>query len=232
MQTAEFAANDVQTNHLAWVICHLAGQYGDVRFNLEINGPGQDVFRQLKDIRLQIALGQIDEPLDTEGWLKASLKKATWYVYTRDDSVFSGGGAYNSLTNGKVKEQWLNQLRSLYSQEELIVRSDDLLDEFKTLRQEDGTIKASGRNNDDRVMAAALAAEAYYKHIRTGMIAEKRTFLAEQARQVADTDGNGQLKADETTLYDDFIPRFLERKRTEAQQARVEALRRSVMRQR
>lgn len=225
VQVAEFAANDVQTSHLAWVMCHLAGEYGEVIFNLEINGPGNEVHRQIKDLRMQIAMDSMAAPKDADEWLKKALEKTRWYIYRRDDSVMAGGGSYNSVTSSKTKPVWLNCMRDLYSSEQFIVRSVDLLDEMRTLRQEGDSIKASGRNSDDRVMAGALATDAYWKHLRPSLIAQNRTFLREMARQQ-----NYELVEPSPDVYNTLIPRYFARRQAEQRQALIDGLRERVLR--
>ena len=231
VQVAEFVSNNVQPNHLAWVICHLAGEYtgstgADMMFNLEINGPGNEVARQLKDLKFQILndAPSMREPSDTEGWLKKALEKTRWYIYRREDGIMGAGGSYHSKTTSSTKVVWLNCMRDLYSMEQLVIRSPLLLDEMRTLKQDGDDIRASGRNNDDRVMSAALAVDAYWQHVRRGMLANGRTFLAEKAREK--TDG---LHEPEQTIYTTMIPRYLQRRRQEMRANQIEAMRQRII---
>jgi len=51
--------------------------------------------------------------------------------------------------------------------------SMELIDEMKTVVRDQGSIEATGRNKDDRVIAAALAAAAYAEQVAPRLIAAK-----------------------------------------------------------
>jgi hypothetical protein len=80
-QVAEYASPLVRTDQFAWVIAMLMGWYGcgdnEVRYILEINGPGSAVFNELKSLRRQVEnvhrKGEMDEPKtdnDMDDWEK------------------------------------------------------------------------------------------------------------------------------------------------------------------
>jgi hypothetical protein len=229
VQVAEFASNEVQPNHLAWVMCHLCGEYGGkngtILLNLEINGPGNDVYRNMRDLKLQLALQTIKAPDDNDDWLLNALTKTRWYIYTRDDNISaSGGGSYNSKTTRTLKVVWYNCYRDMYSTEQLIIRSLPLLDEMRTLRQDGDEIRASGRNHDDLCMGTALAVDAYWQHIRRGMIANNRTYASEMASQV-----DNKIVPPEPTIYNTLVPNFMNQRRREIHQAAFENLKNSIV---
>ena len=66
----------------------------------------------------------------------------------------------------------------------------DTIEEMKTLVRNNGSIEASGRNKDDRVIASALAAAAFAEQVQPRLIAQKIT------RQVS-------------RIQDDFTPEQL-----------------------
>jgi hypothetical protein len=51
----------------------------------------------------------------------------------------------------------------------------DTIEEMKTMIREGGSIQASGRNKDDRVIACALACAAFAEQIQPRLIAQKIT---------------------------------------------------------
>ena len=55
------------------------------------------------------------------------------------------------------------------------VYSLDLIEEMKTIVRDGGSIEASGRNKDDRVIAAALAAAAYAEQVQPRLIQQRVT---------------------------------------------------------
>jgi hypothetical protein len=50
-QVAEFATSELNTYQFAWVIAHLAGAYKNSTLNLEVNGPGQAVINELRNLK-------------------------------------------------------------------------------------------------------------------------------------------------------------------------------------
>jgi hypothetical protein len=51
----------------------------------------------------------------------------------------------------------------------------DTIEEMKTMVRDGGSIEASGRNKDDRVIATALAAAAFAEQVQPRLIAQKIT---------------------------------------------------------
>jgi len=54
-QVAAFATSELNTYQFAWIIAHLAGAYKNSTLNLEINGPGQAVINELRNLKRQAA---------------------------------------------------------------------------------------------------------------------------------------------------------------------------------
>jgi hypothetical protein len=52
-QVAEFCTSELNTFQFAWVIAYLAGAYRNSTLNLEVNGPGQAVINELKNLKRQ-----------------------------------------------------------------------------------------------------------------------------------------------------------------------------------
>ena len=50
-QVAEFATSEMNTYQFAWVIAHLAGAYKNSTLNLEVNGPGQAVINEIRNLK-------------------------------------------------------------------------------------------------------------------------------------------------------------------------------------
>ena len=170
-QVAEFATSELNTYQFAWVIAHIAGAYKNSTLNLEVNGPGQAVLNELKNLRRQAsALG---------GQAGASLLNVlgsmSSYIWRRNDNM---GGISNSvgwLTTSTSKERMLSYMKDNFERGLMHVYSMDLLEEMKTIVREDGSIQASGRNKDDRVIASALAVAAYEEQVKPRLIAQRIT---------------------------------------------------------
>lgn len=178
IQVAEYATEKPETRQVAWVLAHVAMAYRDCMINLEINGPGPQVMAEMKSLKDQIQYKQIKEtPSGLQ--LAGALDQARWFLYHRPEQV-SAGYVYNWTTNQKTKPILMNEFRDLWSTDRILARSIPLMDEMITLVQSGAKIAASGRNKDDRVMAAALAAHAWTKWIRGLMMQDNRTFEIEQ----------------------------------------------------
>lgn len=170
-QVAEFATSEMNTYQFAWVIAHLAGAYKNSTLNLEVNGPGQAVINELKNLKRQAssmggAMGR--DLMNVYGSMQN-------YIWRRNDTM---GGISNSigwLTTAATKERMLSYMKDYFERNMMDVYSMDLLDEMKTIVRDGSSIMATGRNKDDRVMATALAAAAFAEQLQPRLIAQKIT---------------------------------------------------------
>lgn len=211
VQVAEWGTSLPETRQVAWVLAHLAGSYRDVMINLEISGPGIQVMNEMKHLRQQMTLAQVRPELPAGFDPRGALDQARWFIYHRPESPGSGYIS-NWRTNFDNKQDMMNGLRDAYNTEGLIVRSVLLLEEMMTLVQNGSSIQASGRNKDDRPIAAALARYAWQQWVRPSMMEEGRTYAKEQARETVEI-GMG------TNVVGGIIPQFF----AEAAKARTEA---------
>ena len=112
-QVAEFATSEMNTYQFAWVIAHLAGAYKNSTLNLEVNGPGQAVINELKNLkRLASSYGGTmgRDLMDVFGSMSN-------YIWRRNDSL---GGMSNSigwLTTSSSKERMLNYMKDYFERE-------------------------------------------------------------------------------------------------------------------
>ncbi len=170
-QVAEFATSEMNTYQFAWVIAHLAGAYKNSTLNLEVNGPGQAVINELRNLKRQASA--IGGAMGHD--LMNVLGSMSNYIWRRNDTL---GGLSNSigwLTTSSSKERMLSYMKDYFERGMMDVFSVDLIDEMKTIIRENAAIHASGRNKDDRVMAAALATAAYAEQVQPRLIAQKIT---------------------------------------------------------
>ena len=80
----------MNTYQFAWVIAHLAGAYKNSTLNLEVNGPGQAVINELRNLKRQAAaLGG-----KTGHQLMDVLGSMSNYIWRRNDTM---GGLSNSI---------------------------------------------------------------------------------------------------------------------------------------
>jgi len=168
-QVAVFATSEMNVFQFAWVIAHLAGAYKNSTLNLEINGPGQAVLNELKNLRRQAAAmaGNVGKQLmDVYGSMSN-------YIWRRNDNMSGLSGSIGWATTQATKERMLTYTKDLFERGMLDVYDMDTLEEMKTITREGSSIQASGRNKDDRVIALALASAAYAEQVQPRLIASK-----------------------------------------------------------
>ena len=185
-QVAEYAWPLTTTRHLAWVIAALLGWYGgsprsEARYILELNGPGTATFNEIRNLKFQIEnAAQMRHDAEQRGLLDV-FKNVRTYIYTRPDSM---GAGYNWhwLTTTRLKITLLEQLRDIASNGKLRIRSLETIEEMRSITRKDDSIGAEGSKKDDRVIALALANYYWSSKIRNGLITQRRTRAAEEAR--------------------------------------------------
>jgi hypothetical protein len=178
-QVAEFATSELNTYQFAWVIAHLAGAYKNSTLNLEVNGPGQAVINELRNLkRLASSMGG-----STGKDLMDVLGSMSNYIWRRNDTL---GGLSNSigyLTTSNSKERMLQYMKDYFERGMMKILSMDTLEEMKGIVRENGFLGAPGRGKDDRVIASALAAVAYAEQIQPRLIASKITRAVSEAQE-------------------------------------------------
>jgi hypothetical protein len=178
-QVAEFATSELNTYQFAWVIAHLAGAYKNSTLNLEVNGPGQAVINELRNLkRLATSMGGA-----TGRDLMDVLGSMTNYIWRRNDTL---GGLSNSigyLTTSNSKERMLQYMKDYFERGMMGILSMDTLEEMKGIVREGGFLGAPGRGKDDRVIASALAAVAYAEQIQPRLIAHKLSRHVSEAQE-------------------------------------------------
>ena len=183
-QVAEFATSEMNTYQFAWVIAHIAGAYKNSTLNLEVNGPGQAVIAELKNLRRQATAtsGAIGKDLrDVLGSMQN-------YIWRKLDTM---GGISNSIgfmTTHQTKERMMNYMKDFFERGMMNVLSMDCLEEMKTIVREDGFLGAPGRNKDDRVIASALAVVAWAEQVQPRLITNYIT----REKQKADAQASDQ----------------------------------------
>lgn len=178
-QVAEFATSELNTYQFAWVIAHLAGAYKNSTLNLEVNGPGQAVINEIRNLkRMAVSMGG-----PVGHGLMDVLGSMQNYIWRRNDTL---GGISNSigyLTTASTKERMLNYMKDYFEREMMGIYSMDLLEEMKGIVRDNGFLGAPGRGKDDRVIATALASVAFAEQIQPRLIAAKITREVNKAQQ-------------------------------------------------
>jgi hypothetical protein len=182
-QVAEFATSELNTFQFAWVICYLAGAYGNSLLNLEVNGPGQAVINEMRNLRRQA----MSLPPSEARHLNDVLGNMQHYLWRRNDS-FGISNSIGWVTTHSSKERMLNYLKDYFERGMLKVYSEECIDEMKGIVRDGGTIAATGRSKDDRVIASALATAAFAEQLQPRLIANRVT----KDKKESKTDENEQ----------------------------------------
>ena len=170
-QVATFATSEMNTYQFAWVIAHLAGAYKNSTLNLEVNGPGQAVINELRNLKRQAtslggAMGA--ELMNVYGSMQN-------YIWRRNDTLGGPSNSIGWLTTAATKERMLTYMKDYFERNMMNVFDIETIDEMKTIIRDGGSIEASGRNKDDRVIASALACAAFAEQVQPRLIAQKIT---------------------------------------------------------
>ena len=208
-QVAEYCTTECTTYAFAWTVAHIAGGYATTLLGaemntlviLEINGPGKAVWDEFQ--RLQQTAGSSTIGGTNPGLLEV-VQNIKNYLYRRTDSL-SGNFAYHFKTTQELKESIMNKLRDAHERGIFQIRSEELLNEMKTVTNDDGVIGAgSSKQKDDRVMGAALGVHAWQDSFLPELY-ERQWTKAEHFKQVQMHRNNGNVFQ---THLSDWLSRF------------------------
>jgi len=168
VQVAEYCSTQPSTYQCAWVLAHLAGYYGITYLMpiLEMNGPGQAVFDELEKVRRMAS--EIRPHEDVNG-IRNILANMRHYFYRRLDNPGGGEMLYQWKTTMDLKTRAMNQMKNGIELGRMIPRSVPLLEEMQRIVNDGGSIGGEGRSKDDRVMAGALAYQAWNTWVQPRM---------------------------------------------------------------
>jgi hypothetical protein len=165
VQVAEYCSTSPSTYQCAWVLAHLAGYYG-VNYLMpimEINGPGQAVFDELEKVR---KMASEIRPHDANYNIRNILQNMRHYFYRRMDNPGGGEMLYQWKTTEDLKRRAMNMYKNGIELGRAVPRSVQLLEEMRRIINDAGWIGAEGNAKDDRVMAAALAYQAWNQWVQ------------------------------------------------------------------
>ena len=194
-QVAEYASPLVTTRHLAWVLSSILGWYGngdnEVRYIMELNGPGNAVFNGLKDLQVYLRQGHQMREVQEKG-LTDIFRNVRTYIYNRPNSMGAGHN-FHWVTNQARKVMIMERLRDFTSNATLHIRSQEVIKEMNTVSRDGDSIEAPGNEKDDRVFALALAVHYWEERVKPMLMAQKRTRQAEDARKLTSVKDQVQL---------------------------------------
>ena len=179
-QVAEFASSELNTYQFAWIICYFAGAYRNSTLNLEVNGPGQAVLNEMSNLKRQAA--SLPEKYGTG--LFAVLANMQHYLWRRNDSMGGWSNSIGWMTTAATKERMMSYFKDYFERGMMAVRSQELIDEMKSIVRDGSSIAAYGRNKDDRVMATALGCAAYAEQVQPRLMQMRVTRKSVQAQEL------------------------------------------------
>lgn len=183
-QVGEYASATIQPHQFAWLLWTLVGYYGSrgspVTMICELNGPGEEVWRQYSSTRQIVQTGYLRAAAKEKG-ISDIFTNARNYIYSRSDSM-SAGHNYQFKTQLQQKIQIMEACRNYLHNGVLSVYSMPAIEEMRTITRDGDKIGAEGSNRDDRTFALALGVRAWDERIRRGLITGNRTRAAERAK--------------------------------------------------
>lgn len=195
-QVAEFTSTSTLTHQLAYLLWALVGWYGSmpgsqVLVIIEINGPGESVWREYNLTRAIVQNGYL-RPAAREKGLTDIFQNARNYVYQRSDSMHPGHNLHWKTTH-QLKVAIMERLRDFTHNGGIILNSVDSLEEMKAITRDGDNIGGEGSSRDDRTMSLAMMVRGWEEKLRRALIAQNRTKEADVARRRMNTIDQMQL---------------------------------------
>jgi hypothetical protein len=131
---------------------------------IELNGPGEAVFNQLNDLRTQTAQMAASASGDID--LRNVFTAMRSFLYKRADSIGCQGYAREWRMSGNNKPPLLSGFKDSFELNRHVLNSLPLLEEMRHIVIDGGSIGAMSGHKDDRVIAAALAHEAWRRWVQ------------------------------------------------------------------
>jgi hypothetical protein len=159
-QVAEYGDHQVGLQPYAWIIAHLAWTYAGLYqgFVLELTGLGSGVLQELRRFRDYGWGTTTTEAMQT-------LAQLGEYLWRRPDAL-GASAAWHWKMTPEFRGWLLARLKDQLLNGRCLVRSTELLEQIARLRQEGSRIVPEGRQpSDHRVLAAALAVEAWARQV-------------------------------------------------------------------
>jgi hypothetical protein len=224
-QVAEFTSPLIEPHHFAWLLLSLVSYYAsqpqnDVLMICELNGPGEEVWRNYKQTGVIIRSGYLHYAAKQSGLGNVSGNISN-YFYTRSDSMHFGN-SYQFKTNQQLKVQMMEGLRNNFHNNVILIRSGAAIEEMKTIVREGDKIGAAQKSGrDDMNFALALANRGWEERKRPTLIRQNRTREADKIRR------SGTI-IDRVALFNsNMIQDFLKGKEAMRRQARIASMQRS-----
>ena len=161
-QVAEFADNFCDTKAYTWIMLSMIGMY-HAPYILEVQGPGQAILDNMDMCRRWIKQNTVTQNMTIYDYAE---QYRTEYLYKRADT-FGSPGARHWVTSGAAKERLMFSFQTMVNNEEILIRSGDLVKELGTFQQDGNTLSAIDGKHDDRIIASALVNQYWNESFRS-----------------------------------------------------------------
>ena len=176
-QVAEYAWPLIDSQQLAWVMAALeawyAGERSEVYRILEINGPGEATFRELRSLKQKIQFDYYSGGSNDRVLINIQ-RNVRDYFYQRTDSLHVGH-SMQWVTNQQRKIAIMERLRDHTHTGVLRIRSHETINEMCDVTRDGDSIGAGNHDHDDRPLALALACRQWEEGPRRKMMQARRT---------------------------------------------------------
>ncbi len=172
-QVAEYASATTNTQKFAWVVASLAAWYRNVDLIMEIDGPGEAVWKEYNDLPNLLRSPYMRQSAGERGLLDV-FNNVRSYIFARPDSM-SGAGNNWQWKTGNRKEAIMESTKSLADAGNIIIKSDALIEEMRTMARDGASIESPSGKKDDRVLATAFVVRCWEDSVRRGLLAKNYT---------------------------------------------------------
>lgn len=172
-QVAEFASPIVNTSQFAWVLASLAAWYKNVAMIIEIDGPGEAVWKEYESLPRLVRSSYMRASAEERGLVDV-FNNVRNYIFQRPDAMTGRGNNWQWKT-GNRKEAIMEKLRSFVQTGQIIIKSMDTIEEMRTVARNGASIEAPSHKHDDRTVALAIAIRAWEDEVKNGLMARGLT---------------------------------------------------------
>lgn len=167
-QVAEYASPVTNTTQFAWVLASLAAYYKNVHMIIEIDGPGEAVWKEYEGLP-RLVRSQYMKAMAAERGLTDVFNNVRNYIFNRPDAMGGTGNNWHWKT-GNRKEAIMEKTRAYITSDQIIIKSMDTLEEMRTIARDGGSIEAPSHKHDDRTLALAIGVRCWDDQVRPGLI--------------------------------------------------------------
>ncbi len=175
-QVAEYACSTVNTSQFAWVIASLAAWYKDVNVIIELDGPGEAVWKEYEGLPRLVKSAYMRQQVEDRG-LADVFNNVRNFIFNRPDSMAGRGNNWQWKT-GNRKEAIMEKLKTFVTTGQIIIKSQDVIEEMRTIARNGAAIEAPSHKHDDRTLALAFALRCWEDEVRPGLLARNHTKTA------------------------------------------------------